>query len=67
MFPIEPPDLSHPLIRAYLNKEDWLKGRLIISPHAAFYSQDSLVSLRTKAVMTCIDYIEGRGANNQVN
>lgn len=37
----EPPSLSHPLFQSLNNKEDWLENRLIITPHIAFYSQES--------------------------
>jgi D-3-phosphoglycerate dehydrogenase/C-terminal binding protein len=52
VLPVEPADTEHPLIKAYMNREDWLEGRLMITPHAAFYSPPGLHDLRSKAVAT---------------
>lgn len=52
VLPSEPADASHPLIRAFMDREDWLEGRLIITLHAAFYSPPGLIDLRSKAVQT---------------
>lgn len=52
VLPDEPADDSHPLIRAYMAREDWLEGRLMVTPHAAFYSPPGLIDLRSKAVAT---------------
>lgn len=46
VLPIEPPDPSHPLLAAWIAKESWLDGRLIITPHAAFYTPESLADMR---------------------
>ena len=47
--PVEPlPDL----IRAYRAREPWLEGRLVITPHAAYYSPEALHDTRVKAAET---------------
>lgn len=54
VLPKEPLDRSHPLIAAWGAREPWLDGRLIITPHAAFYSPEGLADMRrlsTRAVM----------------
>ena len=67
VFSKEPPDINHPLIKAYINKEEWIYNRLIITPHSAFYSPDSLLDLRKKAVKNCTNFLEGKGLSNCVN
>jgi lactate dehydrogenase-like 2-hydroxyacid dehydrogenase len=52
VLPVEPADTAHPLVKAYMNREEWLEGRLMITPHAAFYSPPGLHDLRSKAVAT---------------
>ncbi|ARO34312.1 D-2-hydroxyacid dehydrogenase protein (plasmid) [Rhizobium sp. NXC14] len=47
----EPPG-QHPLLVAWRNREDWLSGRLVISPHNAFYSDHAAVEMRTNAART---------------
>src|SRR5690606_13189246 len=37
----EPGDVEHPLLAAWRRGEDWIRHRLIITPHAAFYSPAS--------------------------
>lgn len=47
----EPPD-DHPLLTAWRNREDWLAGRLIITPHNAFYSDHAAVEMCRNAAKT---------------
>ena len=67
VFETEPPEPDHPLIKAWRNGEDWLAGRCVITPHAAFYSPTSLRVMREKAVMTCVDYLTDGFLRNCVN
>jgi len=57
VLPTEPPDVSHPLIVAWRNDEPWIKGRLVLTPHGAFYSPASMRDLRLKSVQQVLDYI----------
>ena len=66
VFPHEPPNKNHPLIKAWLN-EDWAKSRIIFTPHSAFYSPTGLIFLRKKALKTCLDHLEGTKTANCVN
>jgi C-terminal binding protein len=51
--PIEPPVEPVPeLMRAYRAREDWTLGRLIITPHAAFYSPQAWDDIRIKSAET---------------
>jgi phosphoglycerate dehydrogenase-like enzyme len=51
--PVEPPVEPLPeLIRAYRARETWCEGRLIITPHAAFYSPQAWDDIRAKSAET---------------
>ena len=67
VLPKEPADANHKLIRAFLDREGWLDGRLTLSPHAAFYSPDANVDLRRKTIETVLDYLETGALANCVN
>ena len=63
----EPPDFGHPLISAWENNELWIKNRLIITPHAAFYNKESYIEMRSKAAMEAKRVLEGKKPKNCVN
>lgn len=64
VLPSEPGDLDHPLIAAWRSGESWIAGRLVVTPHAAFYSPASMVDLRLKSVEVVHAYlVEGRLTN----
>jgi len=63
----EPADADEPLIAAWRRREPWLDGRLVISPHAAFYSPASIQDLRSKSLTTVLDCLAGGPAANCVN
>jgi C-terminal binding protein len=51
--PVEPPVEPVPeLIRAYRAREPWTLGRLIVTPHAAFYSPQAWDDIRSKSAET---------------
>jgi phosphoglycerate dehydrogenase-like enzyme len=51
--PVEPPVEPVPeLLRAYRAREDWTLGRLIITPHSAFYTPQAWDDIRTKSAET---------------
>jgi len=56
VLPVEPIDYAHPLIAAFEAGEDWLDGRLIITPHAAFYSPASVIDMRRIAAENVANY-----------
>ena len=66
MFPDEPPNKNHPLVKAWLN-EDWAKEKIIFTPHSAFFSPTGLIFLREKALKTCLDHLEDIKTANCVN
>lgn len=65
VIPEEPPKEPIPsLLRAYRAKEDWLQGRLVITPHIAFHSPEAWDDIRRKGVETMRDVlVEGRRTN----
>jgi D-3-phosphoglycerate dehydrogenase / 2-oxoglutarate reductase len=58
VFDPEPPDLSEPLFR---------DERVIVTPHAAFLSTESLEDLRTRASEQIAEALQGRRPVNVVN
>ena len=54
----EPPDLTQPLYR---------DERVIVTPHAAFVSEESLLDLRRTAVSQVLDVLAGRRPAHVVN
>ncbi len=65
--PVEPPVEPVPeLIRAYRAREDWTLGRLIITPHAAFYSPDAWNDIRSKSAETMRAALLGPKAQNVI-
>ena len=67
VLPDEPADPDHKLIKAWRAQEDWIRGRFVITPHAAFYSPAGLKYLREKALLTCVNYIRDGVLKNCVN
>jgi lactate dehydrogenase-like 2-hydroxyacid dehydrogenase len=67
VLPKEPLDLADPFIAAWHANEDWIRGRVLLSPHAAFYSAASFVDQRQKSVMTALRYLRDGTLLNCVN
>ena len=67
VLPIEPSDDSQQLIVDYENDEEWLKGRLVVTPHIAFYSPQAYEEMRKKAAQEALRVLNGEKARNCVN
>lgn len=67
VLPVEPMTYEHPLIRAFEANEDWLDGRLIITPHAAFFSPEGLADMRRISTQTVVDYLNHGVTRSCVN
>jgi lactate dehydrogenase-like 2-hydroxyacid dehydrogenase len=67
VLPVEPAADAHPLIHAWRTREDWLRHRLIITPHSGFYSGASAREMREKAALRGRDFLEGKPLRNVVN
>jgi len=64
--PVEPP-APHRLIEAYTSDAPWLRGRLILAPHAAWYSADGRRDIRAKSARTVLRYLKHGELRNCVN
>ena len=67
VFETEPLDRADPLISAWINGEEWLDERLILTPHAAFYSDSSLKDMRRLSMQYLIGYLRAGDARTCVN
>ena len=67
VLPREPADSDHPLIKAYRSREDWTDGKLVLSPHAAFYSPSALEDMQRKAIEVIVTYLREGVLMNCVN
>lgn len=64
VLPKEPGQAEDPLVAAWQANEPWIRGRMLLNPHAAWYSPDSFVDLRRKAMETAYYYLcDGKLAN----
>ncbi len=68
VLPVEPPpDPLPPLVRAYADKAEWLAGRLVLTPHAAWASPESAEDVRRKSVETLVAHLRDGELRNCVN
>ena len=64
VLPVEPPEKNHPLIKAWRNNDESFLGRIIITPHSAFYNEESFIEMRTKAAEEALRVLNGSKAKN---
>ena len=67
VLPDEPANLEKPLIRAWKDGEDWLKHRLVITPHSAFFTPQSMFDIRNFSAVTAAKYLRTGRLENCVN
>jgi D-3-phosphoglycerate dehydrogenase len=67
VLPREPPVPAPRLIEAWRTNAPWLAGRLVVSPHAAFYSEAGYLDMRTFSAEILIDYLFDDRLRNNVN
>lgn len=67
VLPEEPPDMNRPLFAALDRGEERLQNRLILTPHAAWYSPASRNDARRLSTETLARYLRGEGLRNCVN
>ena len=63
----EPPLASDPVLEAWRDPRHPAHDRLILNPHAAFYSEQGLMEMRTKGSENCRRVLTGGEARNVVN
>jgi D-3-phosphoglycerate dehydrogenase/C-terminal binding protein len=64
---VEPPLIDNPLIVAWRDLNNPCYDRVIITPHAAFYSEEGLMDIRVKASQACRKALLGQPLRNIVN
>ena len=62
----EPPLDNDELYKAWKANKNSLRGRIIVNPHTAYYSEEALIESRSKACGTCLDIIKGNEINNRI-
>jgi phosphoglycerate dehydrogenase-like enzyme len=68
VIPVEPPVEPVPeLLRAFRAKEPWTLGRLIITPHSAFYSPQAWDDIRSKGAETMAAALLGPKPQNVID
>lgn len=67
VLPVEPATMDSPLVAAWKNEEDWIMDRVIITPHSAFYTPQSVFDMRTKGITVAIKYLTTGRLENCVN
>jgi D-3-phosphoglycerate dehydrogenase/C-terminal binding protein len=67
VLPEEPPSDNHPLLAAWRDPADPCHDRVIINPHAAFYSEEGLLDMRVKGAQACRRALLGEQLRNVVN
>jgi D-3-phosphoglycerate dehydrogenase/C-terminal binding protein len=64
---IEPPDEHEPLVKAWRDPSHPAHSRVILNPHAAFYSEEGLLDMRVKGAQACRRALLGQPLRNIVN
>jgi D-3-phosphoglycerate dehydrogenase/C-terminal binding protein len=67
VLPDEPPPDTHPLLTAWRDPSDPCHDRVIVNPHAAFYSEEGLLDMRAKGAQACRRALLGEPLRNVVN
>ena len=67
VLPEEPANVHAPLIRAWHQGEDWIKHRLVITPHSAFFTPESVYDIRAFSARTAARYLRHGVLANCVN
>ena len=67
VLPEEPADPEHPLIKAWAADEDWIADRLLMTPHSAFFTPESVYDMRFKGGDLALTYLSGGRLQNCVN
>ena len=63
----EPPPADHPFLKAWSDPGHPAHDRIILNPHAAFYSEEGLMDMRIKGSENCRRALLGQPLRNVVN
>ena len=64
--PEEPPQKTNELIEIWKNSKDILSDRIIINPHAGYFSSQSIEEMRVKASENMLSFLTGNKVSNIV-
>ena len=67
VLPTEPPRGNEKILQAWRDPEHPAHHRLILNPHAAFYSEEGLMEMRTSGAIACRRALTGQLLRNVVN
>ena len=67
VLPNEPADPTHPLIAAWQRNEAWIRHRLVLTPHSAFFTPESMRDIRAFSARTAARYLRDGRLENCVN
>ena len=67
VLPEEPANLQEPLLAAWHRGDAWLKHRLVLTPHSAFYTPESMRDIRAFSARTAARYLREGRLENCVN
>ncbi len=67
VLPEEPCNMERPLIKAWHHEEEWIRDRVLITPHSAFYTPQSVYDMRVKGVDVAKKYLTTGRLENCVN
>ena len=67
VLPEEPANLQSPLLSAWGANEDWIKHRLVVTPHSAFFTPESVRDIRIFSARTAVRFLRDGRLENCVN
>jgi phosphoglycerate dehydrogenase-like enzyme len=67
VLPEEPANIEKRLIKAWHTGEAWLKHRLVLTPHSAFFTPQSMRDIRSFSARTAARYLRDGRLENCVN
>jgi len=67
VLPEEPANPEHPLLAAWAADEPWIEHRLLLTPHSAFFTPESVHDMRFKGGEVAMAYLIGGRLQNCVN
>lgn len=67
VLPEEPLNVNVPLLSAWSRNEEWIRHRLVVTPHSAFFTPESVRDIRAFSARTAARYLRDGVLQNCVN
>ena len=67
VLPEEPAKMDRPLLKAWGANEEWIKHRLVVTPHSAYFTPESVRDIRAFAARTAARFLRDGRLENCVN